>query len=639
MRRTRFNSTMLILLALSFVLTGCSGSVNSIKINRGPQPSKIKTNLTQELKTPQKAFYNNRISENFSKELSGIVYNNYVASDYNLLYGSMGGLELFKICSLLDIKTSIKDEPYDESKPEYKYQGNFVPASFYVEKDKTKLNIKVKGKIDDYFAKTPYPDVQYEIFKNSRLVKGSGIYQYKGQFYLNNLEDFLKALDIKYYIDRSRNLTYVGSSKPTKIIGRLLAMNKIEINHGEKSTVNILYNFDDNKIPNYSDIVLNINGKKNYSCKIYDTNNRGRSDYYYSAILRDFKSGNETFLQVSLSDTPNFSNDDTAIFKLTSSYIVPVFNMEDYEKCLNGNFTLETDTSGNCTFKDKLNNIEKVIDLKIDKSNAVFNIDLREENIELDPSGKMRLLLIFSAIDKINFFHVTIDSEYKNGRFKPVKAIVADKYNHLENPDSLKDPYKIFYQYDLNNMNFNVSGNEVIEKLKSIKINNLNNINNSLVTIELENGYYANESIGEFTQGFSFNAAKNKGIKEYTNFSFYNDKNKDSSNLYGEKGLCGLLEVLGYYREEPLSTIFPNHSMTKSKVYSGMTMLGKADIFILDCDLPRELRTEKRKTYEVIYAWIPIDNEKLAYNLVIAVPFDEKSDNYVAMVKKMLKAF
>ena len=102
----------------------------------------------------QKTYSDKRISEEFSKEQAGIVYNGYLVSDYNLLCGGWTNeLSLFKICDLLDIETSFTNQKPNEIGPEYRYQGNFVPESFYIKKDTSKLTIKVKGKISDYSNK------------------------------------------------------------------------------------------------------------------------------------------------------------------------------------------------------------------------------------------------------------------------------------------------------------------------------------------------------------------------------------------------------------------------------------------------------------------------------------------------------
>lgn len=180
---------------------------------------------------------------------------------------------------------------------------------------------------------------------------------------------------------------------------------------------------------------------------------------------------------------------------------------------------------------------------------------------------------------------------------------------------------------------------KVVENLKSIDVLNLNDSSNVKVRLELPDGWYAKEIVYDISLDFEFNAEKNRNIKKDSWFEFYNEKKKDTSWQYGHEGLSGSLEMPGYYRKEPLNTIFPNHTMMKKKVYSGMTVLGQADMYILECDLfPKELRTEKLKTYEMVYTWIPIENEELAYNLAITVPWDEDTEKYIPVAKKILKA-
>ena len=68
------------------------------------------------------------------------------------------------------------------------------------------------------------------------------------------------------------------------------------------------------------------------------------------------------------------------------------------------------------------------------------------------------------------------------------------------------------------------------------------------------------------------------------------------------------------------------------------TLLGKGEIFVLDCDiLSEELKTDAFSTYELVYVWIPIENEELAYNLSISVPLSEDNEKYVEMVKGILQ--
>lgn len=172
--------------------------------------------------------------------------------------------------------------------------------------------------------------------------------------------------------------------------------------------------------------------------------------------------------------------------------------------------------------------------------------------------------------------------------------------------------------------------------LISIEIENLNDENNPKVIINLPEGWHAKELIFEKASSFEYNAEKNKHIKKVSSFKIYNSAKADKYNLYGDKGLAGEFYVQAYYREQPESTRFPNHCSVRSRVYSGETVLGQGEIFILDYDLPREMRTEEYSTFDMVYIWIPIDDESLAYNLSISVPLGEKVDEYIDMVKKML---
>ncbi len=179
---------------------------------------------------------------------------------------------------------------------------------------------------------------------------------------------------------------------------------------------------------------------------------------------------------------------------------------------------------------------------------------------------------------------------------------------------------------------------EIVDNLKSIEIENMNDEENSKVTINLPENWYAKEFVFNKDPNFEYNTGKNKQTKKVHSFELYNSLNMDKFNQYGIKGLAGEFYVQSYYRDEPESSRFPNHSEVKSRVYSGEMVLGEGEIFILDCDLPRELRTEKYSTYDMVYVWIPIKNEALAYNMSICVPLGEKVDEYIEMVKKMLNA-
>jgi hypothetical protein len=175
------------------------------------------------------------------------------------------------------------------------------------------------------------------------------------------------------------------------------------------------------------------------------------------------------------------------------------------------------------------------------------------------------------------------------------------------------------------------------DNLKSIVFENLNDENNAQVVIDLPEDWYAKERIFEKAPSFEYNAEKNKHITKVSSFEIYSQTKADKFNLYGNKGLAGEFYIQSYYRDQPESTRFPNHCGVKSRVFSGETVLGQGEIFILECDIfPKEMRTEEYSTYDMVYVWIPIDDEALAYNLSIFVPLGEDEDEYIDMVKKML---
>ena len=182
------------------------------------------------------------------------------------------------------------------------------------------------------------------------------------------------------------------------------------------------------------------------------------------------------------------------------------------------------------------------------------------------------------------------------------------------------------------------TGPEIVDNLKSIEIENLNDKGNKKVVLDLPESWYAKELIFDKAPDFEYNAEKNKQIQKVYDFEFYSSTGTDKFNQYGIKRLAGEFDTLSYYRDQSERSRFPNHSEVKSRVYSGETVLGQGEIFVLNCDLPKEMRTDQYSTYDMIYAWIPINDEDLAYNLSFSVPLGEKDDGYIGMVKKMLSA-
>ena len=183
-----------------------------------------------------------------------------------------------------------------------------------------------------------------------------------------------------------------------------------------------------------------------------------------------------------------------------------------------------------------------------------------------------------------------------------------------------------------------LKGPEVVEDLNTIEIFNMNDEQNATVVLSLPEGFSVRKLTFPKAPNFEYQAEKNKGIDTVYSFEIQKTTKKDSFRFYDTDGLAGWFYDTSYYRNKPEESRFPNHSTVKSKVYEGDTVLGKGEIFILDCDiLQEELKTEEFSTYQLIYAWIPIDNEDLAYNLTLSVPLGEDSGEYAELVKNMLQ--
>jgi hypothetical protein len=183
-----------------------------------------------------------------------------------------------------------------------------------------------------------------------------------------------------------------------------------------------------------------------------------------------------------------------------------------------------------------------------------------------------------------------------------------------------------------------LQGPEVVENLNTIEIFNLNDEQNATVVLSLPEGFSVKKLTFPKAPNFEYQAEKNKGIDTVYSFEIHNTTKKDSFRFYDTEGLAGWFYDTGYYRNKPEDLRFPNKSVVKAKVYEGETVLGKGEIFVLECDiLQDELKTEEFSTYELIYAWIPIENEDLAYNLTLSVPLGEDSGAYAEMVEAVLQ--
>lgn len=647
--RSRSVKILMTLTVLSIFICSCSSQISSGKsVQAAKAGSNTSANTVQNTtlvatdnttKQSQKEFLNERITQPSPKESSGVEYKGYILDSYDLLYGSLGVPSLERVCKSLDIKMT---PVYDKAEQENMDTGNgcFPPYMIYVERGGVKLTFKTIGSRDDYYKNISFPGVLYKVYKDGKEVSFKSVNCYKGTIYLSSLEELMSALEIKRFTDNLKGITYVDSDSPVDIEGRILARNEAELAPGQKSTIQLVYNYDPARIPNYRNIELEILGPENCCEKVFSVYVYGRSVYYQHGTAWVYNIGGDTLIQVSLSETPMDGNVDTVIYKYSDGQLTPVFPTADYEQYLDGKLTLESDDTGNCTFHDKVNGISQPVDLKSEKPNTIFNVDIRDERLEMDPStGKNELVVRGSAVYKTYFFHLTMI--YDKGRFKPEKALLTKSYFSFD----LSNP--VFFGYAIQDKSTAVADKseeitqekeiEVIDELKKIVIENINDPENAKTTLQLPADWHAKEYIRDITSGFEFQSDKNKQIKKSYEFEIYKNNISDDDYNFYTKGLVGRFNMLGYYRDQPERARFPNHCVVKSKVFSGKTNLSQGEIFILDCDLPKDERTKKRSTYEEVYAWIPIDNEPLAYNLSLDVPLDENSSKYVGIIEKMLK--
>lgn len=163
------------------------------------------------------------------------------------------------------------------------------------------------------------------------------------------------------------------------------------------------------------------------------------------------------------------------------------------------------------------------------------------------------------------------------------------------------------------------------ENLTSIEYPNLNNENNQKVTMPLKEGWTATRLTWERPKDFEYNEIKNKFITEFYEYYIYNEKKEE----------IGWFGTIGRYHDTDNSS-FPNHLQFKDIRYKGMTKLGKGKIYLLQLDLPKDERTKDRDSFMEWYAIVPINNESLAYNFYLKVPYNEKVNDTLEIMKDIL---
>lgn len=557
------------------------------------------------------------------EEPHGVVYKGYLLDYHEALYGPMGPASLANACRSLDIKMTA-----DASREDW------APETVTLERDGVRLVFKISGDRDEYYRERAYPSIPYKVFKDGKEISFQGVFFYKGCMYAGNLEELLSALDISFF--ESGGNTYVDSDKATEVKGRLLYAKETELEKGGKAEIRLLYNYDAGNRPGYSDVELQITGKDGRYVKIFDRTRRGSAGYYAWGAVSEYTAGKDRLVKVDLSDAPSNGRMDSCIYKISDSIIVPVYTTGFGGLPENG-ITVETDSDGRCTFVDAPNNINRPLNMKIDRPDTIFDTEVTGISLETDAKSGECLMTVLNSISyKKPFLFVSSVYHYKGDYFSGVKNTLSETYR---SPGDTNAP---LYEYDAYHPAVSGdTGREFREtgKLSKITMVNMNDENNADVTLTLPEGWYAKGFTGNQAEGFEFEMPKNKHITKAWMYDLYNANAKRTDFYqYGIDGGSGTFNLPSYYRDHPENILTRNHAQIREKAWSGQTVLGKGDIYIVDCDLPREKQSGDRTTYDEIYVWIPVEGEQFAYNLAVDVPLDEKTGDYLAMVKRMLGA-
>ena len=114
-------------------------------------------------------------------------------------------------------------------------------------------------------------------------------------------------------------------------------------------------------------------------------------------------------------------------------------------------------------------------------------------------------------------------------------------------------------------------------------------------------------------------------------YSFYS-KEKDRL-LPGKFGEFLVADTSSYPLEQ---SKYLSNSTVKEQLFSGKTILGEGEIFLLE-RYERNASNEEI-LYEIIYAWVPIQGQSQAYQFYIYVPRGEAYQDYLTLMKHFIKA-
>ncbi|MBP7175533.1 MAG: hypothetical protein KBA53_04835 [Thermoclostridium sp.] len=112
----------------------------------------------------------------------------------------------------------------------------------------------------------------------------------------------------------------------------------------------------------------------------------------------------------------------------------------------------------------------------------------------------------------------------------------------------------------------------------------------------------------------------------------FSDKEKERL-LPGKFGEFLVADTSSYPLEQ---SKYLSHSTVKEQLFSGRTLLGEGEIFLLE-RYERNASNEEI-LYEIIYAWVPIQGKSQAYQFYVYVPSGEAYQDYLTLMKHLIKA-
>ncbi|HHW31498.1 MAG TPA: hypothetical protein GXX20_07495 [Clostridiaceae bacterium] len=170
-----------------------------------------------------------------------------------------------------------------------------------------------------------------------------------------------------------------------------------------------------------------------------------------------------------------------------------------------------------------------------------------------------------------------------------------------------------------------------------ITIPNMNSDENQEISLPLIEGMKAVRSAWEMSQGFKFKQQKNKELKEIYQYQIIDSEGN-------EIGWFGLIER----QQGEYEFALPENLQFEDLRYKGPTKLGQGKVFLLWLDLPEDeikdnteegLEEEIEENIEYIqeyFAYIPVENEDLAYNFRLKVTDSEKLGEIFDYMRKII---